>query len=89
MVSSHNDAVHRGDWENSKDFILHFGSLNELSCMTIGIVGLGAIGRKLAAVADAIGMRIVAALNWHNRLKLSFNGMEITDDVLTQADFCL
>ena len=61
MVSPHNDAVHRGDWENSKDFSFTLGSLNELSCMTIGIVGLGAIGRKLAAVADAIGMRIVAA----------------------------
>jgi glycerate dehydrogenase len=60
-----------------------------LSCMTIGIVGLGAIGRKLAAVADAIGMRIVAApQSSMNRLKLPFNvEWQSLDDVLTQADF--
>ena len=89
MVSPHNDAVHRGDWENSKDFSFTLGSLNELSCMTIGIVGLGAIGRKLAAVADAIGMRIVAApQSSMNGLKLRFNvEWQSLDDVLTQADF--
>ena len=44
---------------NSIDF-LSLGTLNELSGKTLGIIGLGT-GRKLARVADAMGMKIVAA----------------------------
>ena len=46
---------------NSKDFCFTLGTLNELSGSTLGIIGLGTIGRKLAKVADAMGMKIIAA----------------------------
>lgn len=89
MVSMHNDAVHKGDWVNSKDFCFTLGTLNELSGSTLGIIGLGTIGRKLAKVADALGMKIVAAhQSSMNRLELSYNVEWLqVDEVFAQADF--
>ena len=88
-VSVHNDAVQEGDWVNSIDFSFTLGSLNELSGKTLGIIGLGTIGRKLARVADAMGMKIVAAhQSSMDRLELSYNVEWLqVDEVFAQADF--
>jgi glycerate dehydrogenase len=89
MVSIHNDAVHQGDWVNSKDFCFTLGTLNELSGSTMGIIGLGTIGRKLAKVADALGMKIVAAhQSSMNRLELPFEVEWLpVDEVFARSDF--
>jgi glycerate dehydrogenase len=89
MVSIHNDAVHQGDWLNSKDFCFTLGTLNELSGSTLGIIGLGTIGRKLAKVADALGMKIVAAhQSSMNRLELPFEVEWLPmDEVFARSDF--
>jgi glycerate dehydrogenase len=89
MVSIHNDAVHKGDWVNSKDFCFTLGTLNELSGSTLGIIGLGTIGRKLAKVADAMGMKLVAAhQSSMNRLALPYEvNWEPVDEVFARADF--
>ena len=89
MVSIHNDAVHQEDWVNSKDFCFTLGTLNELSGSTLGIIGLGTIGRKLAKVADAMGMKIIAAhQSSMNRLELSYEVEWLpVDEVFARADF--
>ena len=89
MVSIHNDAVHQEDWVNSKDFSFTLGTLNELSGSTLGIIGLGTIGRKLARVADAMGMKIIAAhQSSMNRLELSYEVEWLpVDEVFARADF--
>ena len=89
MVSIHNDAVHQEDWVNSKDFSFTLGTLNELSGSTLGIIGLGTIGRKLASVADAMGMKIVAAhQSSMNRLELPYELEWLpVDEVFARADF--
>jgi glycerate dehydrogenase len=89
MVSIHNDAVHQGDWVNSKDFCFTLGTLNELSGSTLGIIGLGTIGRKLAKVADALGMKIVAAhQSSMNRLELPFEVEWLPmNEVFARSDF--
>ena len=89
MVSIHNDAVHQGDWVNSKDFCFTLGTLNELSESTLGIIGLGTIGRKLAKVADALGMKIVAAhQSSMKRLELPFEVEWLpVDEVFARSDF--
>ena len=88
-VSVHNDAVQQGDWVNSIDFSFTLGTLNELSGKTLGIIGLGTIGRKLARVADAMGMKIVAAhQSSMDRLELPYDVEWLpVDEVFTRADF--
>ena len=88
-VSVHNDAVQKGDWVNSIDFSFTLGSLNELSGKTLGIIGLGTIGRKLARVADAMGMKIVAAhQSSMDRLELPYEVEWLpVDEVFALADF--
>ena len=88
-VSVHNDAVQKGDWVNSIDFSFTLGTLNELSGKTLGIIGLGTIGRKLAKVADAMGMKIVAAhQSSMNRLELPYEVEWLpVNEVFTRADF--
>jgi glycerate dehydrogenase len=88
-VSIHNDAVQQGDWVNSIDFSFTLGTLNELSGKTLGIIGLGTIGRKLARVADAMGMKIVAAhQSSMDRLQLPYEVEWLpVDEVFARADF--
>ena len=88
-VSIHNDAVHEGNWVNSKDFCFTLGALNELSAKTLGIIGLGTIGRKLAKVADAMGMKMIAAQQSSmNRLELPYEVEWLpVDEVFALADF--
>ena len=88
-VSIHNDAVQQGDWVNSIDFSFTLGTLNELSGKTLGIIGLGTIGRKLARVADAMGMKIVAAhQSSMDRLELPYEVEWLpVEEVFAQADF--
>jgi glycerate dehydrogenase len=88
-VSIHDEAVHQGDWVNSKDFSFTLGTLNELSGSTLGIIGLGTIGRKLAKVADAMGMKIIAAhQSSMDRFELSFEVEWLpVDEVFARSDF--
>ena len=51
---------HEGKWATSPDFCYWDTELTELSGKTFGIVGLGNIGRRVAAIAQAFGMKVVA-----------------------------
>jgi len=49
-----------GDWTASPDFCYWDTQLTELAGKTFGIVGLGNIGRRVAAIAQAFGVKVVA-----------------------------
>lgn len=55
----HNDSVHRGDWVRSPDFAYWLTSIPELAGKTLGIVGFGDIGRRVARIALAFGMNLL------------------------------
>lgn len=57
-VGLHNQAVQDGVWSRSLDFCFWQNSLVELSGKTMGIVGYGRIGKKVAEIARAFGMRV-------------------------------
>jgi glycerate dehydrogenase len=59
-AKSHSDAVKCGTWSKSKDFCFWNHSLIELSNKKIGIIGFGNIGKKVAHIATAFGMNILA-----------------------------
>jgi glycerate dehydrogenase len=59
-VGLHGEAVRNGEWSQNPDWSFWKTPLIELSGRTMGIVGFGRIGRQTAAIAAALGMRIVA-----------------------------
>ena len=59
-VGAHGEAVRNGEWSSNPDWSFWKTPLIELSGRTMGIVGFGRIGRQTAAIAAALGMRIVA-----------------------------
>lgn len=60
-VSLYNEAVAKGDWINSKNFSFFTYPLSELRDKTLGIFGLGNIGRRVAEIGRAFGMKIIAS----------------------------
>jgi glycerate dehydrogenase len=60
-VGQHDAAVHGGAWARSLDFSFTLSPLSELDGLALGIVGFGAIGRRVGEIARALGMGILAA----------------------------
>lgn len=82
----HAALVRQGRWSSSPDFAFWEGDQVELAGLTFGIVGFGAIGRAVARIAGAFGMRVLV----HTRTpdpaawpEVSFVGL---DELFTVAD---
>ena len=58
-VQRHSDAVASGRWATSADFCFWDYPLVELSGKTMGIIGFGDIGKQVADVATAFGMKVI------------------------------
>ena len=58
-VAYHAGTVRNGRWASSPDFCYWDKLLIELDGLTIGIVGFGRIGRAVASVARAFGMKVL------------------------------
>lgn len=80
-VENHDQSVHSGDWQNSKDFAYTVGTLHELYGKTLGIIGYGSIGKKVAQIGKAFGMNVLV----HNRTP--FEGSVSREEVFKNADF--
>src|ERR1700723_1103459 len=86
-VGLHSEAARAGEWSRSVDFSFWKTPLIELAGKTIGIIGLGRIGRRVTEIALAFELRVIAAdairspvPDWPN-----FRWCEI-DELLSQAD---
>ncbi|MFQ3546767.1 MAG: D-2-hydroxyacid dehydrogenase [Termitinemataceae bacterium] len=58
-VQDHSTLVHHGEWSTSKDFCFWKYPLMELAGKTFGIIGVGSIGKRVAQLAHAFGMKVV------------------------------
>lgn len=54
-------AVREGDWQRARVFCLLEPAIMELSGKKLGIVGYGNLGRRVARVAECLGMQILIA----------------------------
>ncbi|MCH5215152.1 MAG: D-2-hydroxyacid dehydrogenase, partial [Muribaculaceae bacterium] len=59
-VAKYSAEVARGDWANCADFCFINTPLVELAGHQMGIVGYGAIGKRVAEIAMAFGMNVAA-----------------------------
>ena len=87
QVKIHNDAVHSGEWRSSEDFCFTKTPQMELWNKTFGIIGFGSIGRSVAKVAEALGMKVLITSNHPDP---SFESERITfttqQDLFAQSD---
>ena len=83
-VGRHDRAVHEGKWSRSPDFSFCEISMVELAGLTMGIVGYGAIGKAVARVARAFGMKVIV----HTRTPGNDDGVRYVDleTVFAQSD---
>jgi glycerate dehydrogenase len=86
-VGLHSVATRAGEWSRSMDFAFWKAPLVELAGKTIGIIGLGRIGRRVADIALAFELHVIASdearsstPDWPN-----FRWYEV-DELLRQAD---
>ncbi len=60
-LPAYSDDVRNGNWCRSDVFCLLDHPIRELQGRTLGIVGLGDLGKRVAQVGEAFGMRVIAA----------------------------
>jgi glycerate dehydrogenase len=59
LVGKNSETVRQGQWSHAPDWCYSVKPLVELSGKTIGIIGFGRIGQKVAQIAEAFGMRVI------------------------------
>ena len=59
-VGHHSQAVHAGRWTSNADFCFWDAPLIELAGKTLGVVGYGRIGHRVAEIARCFGMNVIA-----------------------------
>lgn len=59
-VGEHDVDVHAGGWSKQRDFCYWLKPMIEVANKNLGIIGYGRIGQAFAAVAQALGMQVLA-----------------------------
>lgn len=57
-VNLHSESVYNGEWTECPDFCYWKAPLSELDGKTIGIIGFGSIGQRVAEIAEVFGMKV-------------------------------
>ena len=86
-IVAHSDSVHAGRWTNCEDFCFRDYPLFELEGKTLGIIGYGTIGKRVANIAVSFGMNVLACSRTY-RPELSTEHIKIVsqDEVLSNSD---
>ena len=84
-VSNYDADVKNGDWIRSRLFCFFSRPTCELEGKTLGIFGFGAIGKRIADIGKAFGMKVIAT----NRSKKEYDGVEFVDfdTLLANSDY--
>ena len=68
-----NETTHRGLWEKKKM------KGNELKGKKIGIVGFGNVGKRVAEISNALGMKVSIYSSYFNSIKDNFKNYDSSD----------
>ncbi len=85
-VSYYDEEVMDGRWQASEQFTFYDHSIRELSGMTMGIYGYGTIGKKVAQVANAFGMNVIATSRKMNSGRVDEVNFVDLDTLFTTSD---
>ena len=81
-IPSANETTHRGLWEKKKM------KGNELKGKKIGIVGFGNVGKRVAEISSALGMKVSIYSSYFKSIKDNFKNYDSSDltDILSNSD---
>lgn len=84
QIANYHNAVQSGAWEKSELTTLYDFPTDELYGKTLGIIGYGHIGKRVARLAKAFDMRVIV----HTRTPLDDGETEFVsfDELLSQSD---
>lgn len=87
-VALHSEAVHAGEWSRCPDFCFWKAPLAELAGKTLGIIGFGGIGQKVADIAAAFDMHVLAVSGHETdqRARKNFRWTTL-EDLAARSDF--
>ncbi len=88
-LARHIPQAHRyvvgGEWQEPTEPYVSMKGI-ELEGKTVGVLGLGAIGRRVARMARALGMRVLGLDPYVKTLPAGVEGADL-DDLLRRSDF--
>ncbi len=85
-IAEHSQHAKAGGWASSPDWSYTLSPLWELAGKTMGIYGLGQIGQKVAEIAMAFGMKVIANHKHPDRDKRTGVAFVDFETLLAQSD---
>jgi len=86
-VARYSADVRAGKWGSPPEFRFADSPISELGGMTLGIIGFGAIGRTVAHIAGAFGMRVIVHTRTPPADIVGNTGIVDRDEIFRQSDF--
>lgn len=83
-IVEHNNQVHNGDWIKCKDYSFSSYPLMEIENKTMGIFGFGDIGKEVAKMAKAMGMKVLV---YSRSKKENVENASSIDELFERSDF--
>lgn len=86
-VGEHACSVREGEWAKSPDWTYWKSPLIELDGLTLGILGFGRIGQRVAELGHALGMKIIYSARASDRAVL-FPAQRVSqEELFSRSDF--
>ncbi len=82
----YDDYVKNGSWAAQEGFTHFHNTFYDLAGKTWGVVGMGNIGRKVAAVASAFGCRVIWASTTGSKRDEGYEQLPL-EELLSQSDY--
>ena len=77
-IEIHNQSIQRGDWQAQPYFSYWLHPVRDLAGLTLGLLGFGQTAQKVAHIANALGMEVIA------HKPSGFNDKQVTSVSLTE-----